>query len=48
MAESGPADDQNTPQPLSFRVYGNYCGSATAIRPSDAAHRRRRPRLPGA
>ena len=26
MAESGPPDDQNTPQPLSFPVYGNYCG----------------------
>jgi hypothetical protein len=26
MAESGPPDDQNTPRPLSFPVYGNYCG----------------------
>lgn len=26
MAESGPPEDQNTPQPLSFPVYGNYCG----------------------
>jgi hypothetical protein len=26
MAESGPPDDQNTRRPLSFPVYGNYCG----------------------
>ena len=26
MAKSWPPDDQNTPQPLSFPVYGNYCG----------------------
>ena len=26
MARSGPPDNQNTPQSLSFPVYGNYCG----------------------
>ena len=44
MAASGPPDDQNTPQPLSFPVYGNYCGVGHgAIRPTktlpiDAVH----------
>src|SRR3712207_7476800 len=48
MAEGGPPDDQNTPRPLSFPVYGNYCGVARRSHLRDAAHRRRRPRLPGA
>ena len=26
MGKSGPPDNQNTPQLLSFPVYGNYCG----------------------